>query len=681
VFDKVAAKIKGISSAAKSFEGIKPLGNMGWGPKFQKDIEALQVSGRELAKIQNHWAGFNTAMARNGPVRASQYFGAVDQWKNQTLGNLRQVRTGLDETEKHQNRFFKKAGNFALIAGGAGAGAYAAGRGIHAVVKTSADRERELARYDLGGLSEGEKSEAMAKANEISGKYPSVGRTEVLGHIRQLRARLGDFHHAIDNVETLTKAQVMLSTLGQGENAPEDLEKLVLGLESQGIGSQPEKFKTYLNAFVKAKSLCPDLKGEDFQTYMRRANASKYALSEDYLTNVAPMMMQHEGAANFGTEQSSAFSALIGRRQTKTAKAAMRSYGLLDENGDLIDEKGFISNPYNWTKGHVKSALANKGMPMDEEHKDDIVKAVTQMFSNRKVGEYITSMLINEAVIEKDRELLKHAKGTEGAEQARREDPYVAWGGLTTQIKDTTAALVGLKSTISAMEYWTDAFRKAGDYLRTGKLPEGSPGKALQDVSTSPFDPAEMNRREGMTRQQTEADERIRQVEAAGGGNDAATRRLRMKAFELRMGLDASNAYASRGLLFGEKEIKQWQDADQKVPLPMADPRRMRGGDRIPFPMSDPRKTGGGDMPPVQSLEGATVQAALTGSAEVHGEVTGRFEVVPGSAFLSMVESVQQMKIAVQGMLNANGPGSTGKSSPDAAAPSPKGNTGASGGW
>ena len=80
-------------------------------------------------------------------------------------------------------------------------------------------------------------------ANEISAKYPSISRTEVFGHIRQLRGRLGDFHHAIDNTETNSKAQVVLGTLGDGgEHASEDLEKLVLGLESQSLGNNPEKF-------------------------------------------------------------------------------------------------------------------------------------------------------------------------------------------------------------------------------------------------------------------------------------------------------------------------------------------------------------------------------------------------------------------------------------------------------
>jgi hypothetical protein len=87
-------------------------------------------------------------------------------------------------------------------------------------------------------------------------------------------------------------------------------------------------------------------------------------------------------------------------------------------------------------------------------------------------------------------------------------------------------------------------------------------------------------------------------------------------------------------------------------------------------------------MPPVQSLEGATVQAALTGSAEVHREVQGTWIVQAGSELIRIVENVKRMAVSLQGHLDANGPGSTGKSFPDAAAPPPRGNTGgASGDW
>jgi hypothetical protein len=332
------------------------------------------------------------------------------------------------------------------LAGGIGSGAYMAARGVAAGAKQIGDRGRELARYSLAGMSQDEKDIAGAKADEISGKYPAVSRTEVLGHIRQLRARLGSFDHAIDNAETLSKAQVVLGTLGQGgEAGGHDLEQLVLGLESQGLGNDPEKFKSYLNAFVKAKSLFPDLKGEDFRQYMKNANASKYGLSDDYLQNVVPTMMQHEGANNFGTMQASAFSALVGGRQTKAAKAVMAGYGLMGNDGKIKAMDKFVSNPEKWASENLAPALESKGISMNEEHRGDVVKALTQMFSNRKVGEFFASMLVNKAIIAKDREMLQGAKGTEGADIARSQDPYVALAGLTTQAKDLATAFIGTK--------------------------------------------------------------------------------------------------------------------------------------------------------------------------------------------------------------------------------------------
>ena len=99
-----------------------------------------------------------------------------------------------------------------------------------------------------------------------------------------------------------------------------------------------------LNAFVKGASLFGNtITGEDIRTYFTRAKASKYGLSEAYLAGVVPTMIQHETAAQFGTSQASAFSALIGGRQTKAAQAVMRRYGLLDKKGRVIAESELVS--------------------------------------------------------------------------------------------------------------------------------------------------------------------------------------------------------------------------------------------------------------------------------------------------------------------------------------------------
>jgi hypothetical protein len=519
-------------------------------------------------------------------------------------------------------------------------------------------------------MSEAERAEAMAKADEISTKYPSIGRTTALEHIRQLRSRLGDFHHAIDNAETISKAQVVLGTLGHGgEDGAQDLEKLVLGLESQGLGNNPGKFKQYMNAFVRAKSLFPDLRGEDFRQYMKNANSSKYGLSDDYLQNVVPTMMQHEGSNNFGTMQASAFSALIGSRQSKAAKANMASYGLTeDKEGTRIKNADMlISNPYKWATEFLAPQLETKNVRLDEEHRGDVVKALTQMFSNRKVGEFFAGMLVNRGIIEKDRNLLAGAKGTEAADNLKRQDPFVAWEGVTNQMKDAAAALISIKPAMDAMNAAANSFSNMARTFQTGEVPKNTNlGRIIAAYNEPVEDINERNRVDSLKTRQREVAERLRQ----GGYSDSVTRDMRLKDFELRSGIDAANNYDSQPPIFSQDELDRWQEIDREHRRGAA-LSGMRGGASIPgvpLPMADPRKTFG-EMPPVQSLEGATVQATLTGSAEVSGEVTGKFEVTAGSALIAIVESVKTLTTKLQGTLNANGPGSLGHSSPDAAAP------------
>jgi hypothetical protein len=71
------------------------------------------------------------------------------------------------------------------------------------------------------------------------------------------------------------------------------------------------------------------------------------------------------------------------------------------------------------------------------------------------------------------------------------------------------------------------------------------------------------------------------------------------------------------------------------------------------------------------------VTATLVGSAEVSGEAEVKVVVEAGSSLLQVVEQARRINMDLRGSVNANGPGSAGKSSPDASAPA----TGASGAW
>src|SRR5690242_6505893 len=125
--------------------------------------------------------------------------------------------------------------------------------------------------------------------------------------------------------------------------------------------------------------------------------------------------------------QASAFAALIGHQKVpKRSLAAMQKFGILDGKGNIIAENEFIANPYDWATKRLQPQLAKHGVTLDEEHRGDVVKAITQMFANRKVGEFFASMLVNQGIVEKDRANLAKAKGIEGAEYARTDDPFIA---------------------------------------------------------------------------------------------------------------------------------------------------------------------------------------------------------------------------------------------------------------
>lgn len=99
--------------------------------------------------------------------------------------------------------------------------------------------------------------------------------------------------------------------------------------------------------------------------------------------------------------------------------------------------------------------------------------------------------------------------------------------------------------------------------------------------------------------------------------------------------------------------------------MPPAQPPSMRAVPALPGLTPEQAQVIAGGIP----ASGAPVTATLTGSAEVHGESTVRVEVTASSLLLQLVEQMKQVPMMLRGQLNANGPGSVGKSSPDAAAP------------
>jgi hypothetical protein len=440
--DGLATSLKNAEKAARDLAATGK-GLDDWGSRFSGNLGRLRATPGEIDKIRDSWRRLQGDM-RGGRLDEAFRVNAVRQWQASAIAGLAAVRREHEKTERAITAAsVSRLGRNAAIVAGAVPTAYGAQRATRYGLTHGAELPRETTRQFLGGMTPEEQATAAIKARELSTRFPSIGQVGAMEHIRQLRARFGDFPHAIDGVESLVRAQVILQNLKGGEQAGHDLERLVLGLEGLGAGADPKKFKQYLDAFVKAKSLFPDLRGEDFRQYLQTSKASKYGLSDDYLTNVAPTMMQHEGAAKFGTMQQTAFGALVGLRTRKRSVEQLIEHGLAEKwhknaRGEvlldkIVGEQDLISNPFKWATEVLAPALEKKGVSFTGD-KEKFVSTVTKMFSDRNAAEFFTTLLANKSVIEKDRAMLATARGTESAEEVRVRDPFVAFDGVKQQL-------------------------------------------------------------------------------------------------------------------------------------------------------------------------------------------------------------------------------------------------------
>jgi hypothetical protein len=692
-----------MARSAKALEGVKPLA--GWGRNFQQEIDRLKLSTRQLMDVQKSFARFQIKAPR---FKATEFVGDLERWKRKTLRTLHEVRAAEEEAMRRRTAAgyaLRRGFGFAAGAMGAGSTAYVVERGARTALEKSGEAQRELVRQQQAGMTPDEQREANETARRVSTRYPSVGPVEIQEHIRRLRSRFGDFHHAIGAIEDLVKAQVVLGNAEGADGAGSDLERLVLGLESVGAGADPAKFKSYLSSFVRAKQLFPDLKGEDFRQYLQNAKSSKYGLSDEYLQYVAPTMMQHEGAGKFGTAQATAFSSLVGARTTPRSAEELYRLGLIakedlitDSHGTIkgfkkiIDENKFVANPYRYAQENLQPALAAKGITLAD--KEQFVATITKAFSSRNAGEFFTSLLVNKGVIDKDAGMLRGLPSIDAADDVQRRDPFIGFRAVREQMFGFFQALGGPEAEkaagvlnsiaqgiakLSEVATKDESIRK--DAATGGLLAmlTGTAGGAAWLSSILPKEGLTALAARGITgltgvgaglglmiawhaagaeKRRELIEEYKRTHPALDKGATAALSSLNA-IDDWQSGLNRSGL----GGAFREAQLKKIGAARSSLQPTLEalgyGPEWLanRGYDK-PLTIEAVRQALGMDR-------GSSV-GRVTG--EVHGEAQVTIKVEPSSDLLRIVNDLQRASVSLSGTIAPNGPGSLGVSSPDAAA-------------
>ncbi|WP_354133654.1 hypothetical protein [Bradyrhizobium sp. S3.9.1] len=576
-----------------------------------------------MQAVRKEMALFDSQL-KSGPIRAAHYVRALKEWEGKTVDHWRNVKAAVDDTEKSHKKFFagaaSSAARFGMHAAGLVGGAYMAGHAIRSSVATAGAQNRAAVRYDQMGLSESQLGEANIMADSLSSKYPSISRADVLDDLRKNASRLGSFDRAKEVADTYARARISNKISGGDEH---ELEQVVRALEGAGKANSAAEFASGMNMWSKAKAANPDYTGEQFRSDLSAASSAKYGLSKDYMENVFPILASH--TSGFGNKLATGLSALVGGRMTKKVKGELTESGLLGKDGNLLDSEGYISNNYEWTQKHIKPLLEKQGVHfgehMSEEDKGKTVEWLQKHFSARNAADLMATNLIDESLVERARG--RKTAGLEGVPDLQAKDATLALEGLKTQAQDLGGAFMGLATITSAMNKVSGDFANYATFVRTGKIPESSPGlHAVQEWWDTPSD-----------------DERKRAMDAL----PAWTRTPQVNQ-------QPENVWdAAPGGVAPTASGPRWGALPHTLKRPMVAPE-----------LSETMTYGTG--------VGSDKTVQLTGSAEVHGEASLSIKVEAPELIKAYYDARKAISLA--GQYTANGVGSTGKSSPDAAAPS-----------
>ncbi|RJF69598.1 phage tail tape measure protein [Rhodopseudomonas palustris] len=488
------------------------------------------------------------------------------------------------------------------------------------------------------------------------------------------------------------------SLVSGGMDLPQALPALpAIARTAQAAGAEVKDMATTALALNQSLGISTDKMQGAFDTLVTGGKAGKFELKDmaRYMASMAPQaaaigLKGEEGLkrivavlqtirAGSGTteEAASSFSDLLGKMETDETANKFKKFG--------IDVRKELDKSRKSGKDLIETftELTEKAL------KGDLSK-LPLLAADKEMRRGLLALLMYKKEFDGYMERLKEVGGSGGKDLARAlERPQVALDKLSASL-DVVLQKLGSRA-------WD---KGAGSLVRGAD-------RVLQWLAEEDERPAaekaraEMKRRreEPLQREIETAREQLEKGEEAAkrsGGpgrlphqkregrsrseTDAlmqspALQALRLKIFELEGRLKAQTP-EEMGPLFSDKELEVMQEVDRErrrgVSLStMGKPsKRVTAVGKIGWKTAKPNDGSAGENN-ILDLPSKPVTAELTGSAEVSGEAKLKIVVEAGSSLLRVVEQAQNTAVKLQGQLNTNGPGSTGKSSPDAAAPSP----------
>lgn len=446
---KVTDSISSIEKAARR------LADSPWGANFQRQLDKLGASAREMDQVRRAWENLHRDMNRRGLSAALQK-SEISAWKTATLGHFASIRAGFRETEmraRQHARLMRDILRPAYVALGGYTGLYMTGMLGREALSASSEREREKFRQEMAAIPSNERASIYSKSADLGQRYPSVNVTDIMEMARVARNTMGTTERGMEVLDRMVQGFVTLQSVKGVEAAASELSGLLRGLDNLGKNSNGQLGIDTVNSLIDAFIRAAQIEGNDFDVgsmwaFARRSRIGGPALSSEFLATVAPAMIQDMGPDGAGTALNMAYKAfVIGANDgaSKVNLGEQRRLGLrvgeggAQGYGHLIDGDLFGTNPYEWVKRYLVPALKEDGV--DTTNDVAVSKAVAQLSRNSSATGFLTRMITQMEQFERLISLYNRGMGTEAADRAAGADPFIAWKGFQESLRNLSAAV------------------------------------------------------------------------------------------------------------------------------------------------------------------------------------------------------------------------------------------------
>jgi hypothetical protein len=461
---KVQDAIRGIENEAKRLSG------MSWGVGFQKQLDKLKASPRDLDRIRDSWTRLNDAIKKGG-IKGSLRTNELSAWKTATISGLAVERAALEAGLKRRERIVTahvntvrglfKAG---LVAGGGYSLPYALGTAATGAFRSASKEEQARARGWMAGLSGQERGKIEGTAGGLAGKY-RLSKADVLDMLTETGLSFPSVDAALKVSDSNARAQLVFDTMfgaGNGKNGVRAFAKSMDLLDRL----DPDRYTKLLDNYVRAQQvLGRDIDPEEYYKAVKNSRAGGKVGSDDFMSLWLPML-QSEYGESAGTAVRAGFDQFILGRASKKAMKRQRQLGLRGEDGKLIGEAEAMSNPLKWFAETVLPALEKAGV--NTKDNAAVAKAMGEIASNRLASDEAITAILGMAQRLRQLEQMGDAAGLGAADQLQARDPFAAWQGLKDAVANLSAAVLPMQTISAGLNSFADGINAFVQKIRDG---------------------------------------------------------------------------------------------------------------------------------------------------------------------------------------------------------------------